>query len=85
MSKDNLKKWIEGNPLRKYRKEQGLSIMAIASMLGVGMSTVQTWESGAHWPKEENFDHMSSLMGKTNVEQSWSKWLKSRPGWTNSN
>jgi DNA-binding transcriptional regulator YiaG len=83
MSKETLKSWIEANPLRKFRKEQGLSIMAIANMLGVGMSTIQTWESGAHWPKDENFDRMSAIMQKTNLEQSWSKWLQSRPVWTN--
>lgn len=75
------KTWIDENPLRKWRLENDLSIMAVASMLGAGMSTVQTWENGAHWPKPESFEKIGGLIGDPNIEESWQAWLDSRPSW----
>lgn len=79
---NDMKKWIEANPLRKFRKEHGLSMMNLASMIGAGMSTIQTWESGAHLPKPESFEAMARVTGKENIEQLWAQWLKQKPTWT---
>lgn len=76
---DAIKEWIEENPLRKYRKEQGLAIMTMASLLGVGMSTIQTWESGAHMPRPESFAAIARVTGMENVRELWDEWLSKKP------
>lgn len=82
MARNKYETWINENPLRKWRLEQGLSIMAVASMLGAGMSTVQTWESGAHWPKADSFDKIGGLIGDDNIEENWKTWTENRPTFT---
>lgn len=79
----DMKKWIEENPLRKFRKKHGLSMMNLASLVGAGMSTIQTWESGAHLPKPESFEAMAKVTGIDNIEQLWVQWLKQKPTFTN--
>jgi predicted transcriptional regulator len=81
MSRNKYAAWINANPLRKWRLEQGLSMMAVASILGAGMSTVQTWETGAHWPKPDSFAKIGGLIGDENIEESWKKWMDDQPAW----
>lgn len=82
MARNQYEAWINENPLRKWRLEQKLSIMAVASMLGAGMSTIQTWESGAHWPNPESFDKIGSLIGDEEIEVNWKAWTDNRPTWS---
>lgn len=81
MSRNRYEAWIEANPLRKWRKEQKLAIMAVAGMLSVGFSTVQTWETGAHWPKPDSFEKIGRLLEDDNIEETWKAWLDKKPEW----
>ncbi len=79
---NDLKAWMEENPLRKFRSKNKLSIMKAASLIGVGMSTIQTWECGAHLPKPESFEAMANVTGIENIEQLWMEWLNRKPSFT---
>ena len=79
MTLETLKGWIEDNPLRKYRKKNNVSMMRAASMIGVGMSSVQAWEQGAHQPTRASFELLAKVSGIENIERQWELWLKKKP------
>jgi DNA-binding transcriptional regulator YiaG len=70
--------WHEKNPLRKWRRENDMPIMATASQLRVSMTIVQLWENGVHVPSPENMAKIVGLIGPT-AERRWKTWLKARP------
>jgi len=71
--------WLEQNPLRKFRKKNKLGLMEIAGLLGVGVSTVQTWEKGVTVPKSEKFKMLANLLNAPDIEETWFKWLENKP------
>jgi DNA-binding transcriptional regulator YiaG len=73
------KEWKESNPIRIYRKENKLSLSVVASLLGVGVYTVQRWEDGAVSPNDDNMEKVVRLIGGDAARQ-WEEWLDSRPG-----
>lgn len=72
------KAWREKNPLRVWRKEQGLSMMNASAVIGCGISTLQAWEYGSTQPQ---FDVVASHMGvtATTLKRNWSAWTSKRP------
>jgi len=77
----NVKQWIEENPLLVFRKNQGLSRMVFASLVGVSVSAVQSWECGANTPKPEHFEALANVMGR-DIEREWKEWLSKKPQFT---
>jgi transcriptional regulator with XRE-family HTH domain len=77
--KDRALEWVEENPLRRWRKREGMSMMRAAAMIGVGMSTVQLWEQGAHLPK--TYDAIADVLGvkPTTLARAWREWYNDRP------
>jgi transcriptional regulator with XRE-family HTH domain len=69
--------WVEQNPLRRWRKGAGLSIMRAAVTLEVTVTTIQSWERGAVTPSHENFERIADTTG-TN-EAAWTRWSNRRP------
>lgn len=77
--KAHINKWVSTNPLRIYRGKEGLSLMDISIMIGVSNSTVQTWETGAHYPTDSNLEVIGDLIGDNDIEETWSDWFDKRP------
>lgn len=75
-----LKEWVEANPLRRFRKENGITMMQAASMMGVGMSSVQLWEKGAQRPGEESLKKIGTLVRDPKISETWQQWYAARPG-----
>ncbi|WP_318152996.1 helix-turn-helix domain-containing protein [Metabacillus arenae] len=75
--KERLQQWKNENPIRKYRKESGLSQPDIAGLIGVSTYTVQRWEDGSVSPSGENLKKMSKLIDE--IEESLSEWKNNRP------
>jgi len=73
------KEWVESNPLRTFRKANRLSLMEIASRMGVGLSAIQTWERGVHIPTGPNMGNLSAIMEDAELEKKWAEWYEARP------
>jgi transcriptional regulator with XRE-family HTH domain len=74
--------WVAQNPLRKFRMSRGLTQGQSALMLGVGLTAVQRWESGAHLPAEPNMQRLAEFMQETltAVQERWATWYAQKPG-----
>lgn len=72
------KGWQEQNPLRVWRRDNGISIDAAAGMMGVSRSTIQLWESGSSHPNEDNMDLLTRVIGPM-FRRRWDKWLDANP------
>ena len=70
------KDWMEENPIRKYRKANGLSVHLFAAMAGVSEYTVQRWERGTT-PNDENMKKLEVLI--PGIVDKWAEWEKSKP------
>lgn len=79
---DAYRAWVEQNPLRRWRKERKLPLMAVATGVGVNLFTVQTWEHGANRPRPVNFEKMAEFMGVPveELQAQWDAWEGRRPG-----
>ena len=71
--------WIEKNPLRKWRKSKGLSLMDTCATLECGISTVQAWEAGARIPTDEWFAKLASATNGATPAAGWKRWYNRRP------
>lgn len=78
---DQHKAWQESNPLREWRKREGLSINGTASLLRVSLKTLQLWESGAANPTEINLARVAGLMNlkPATLQSRWWKWKEIKP------
>lgn len=70
--------WWNANPLRAWRKANGVAIMDAASSMGVSMTIVQLWEKGVHIPSDANFDRIDALVGRSTAKK-WSDWYNAKP------
>lgn len=77
--RDQLREWTAANPLRVWRTQEGISMMQAASLLGVGMSTVQGWEAGSNFPSDENLVTLGRAVGNPGIMADWQKWYGARP------
>ena len=71
------KQWIEQNPLRRWRKDNRISIQAASGMLHVSLSTIQLWEAGTE-PNEQNMEKLTRVLGP-NAPRRWKAWLEANP------
>lgn len=76
---DRYKEWIARNPLRQWREQEGVAIYAAASMLGIGVSTIQSWESGVYRPKDEHLALLARLIEDDSLAERWRKWYAKKP------
>jgi DNA-binding transcriptional regulator YiaG len=71
--------WMEQNPLRRYRKANGVSYMNTARILGVTIAAVQKWENGTSQPTPENMAKIAVFCQDPNLAEKWEEWLSRRP------
>lgn len=78
---EELKAWIEANPLRRWRLRRGLSQMNVASLIGASAKSVGLWENGAAVPSMPSFTLLATLTGRTpsGLRIGWTEWEKTRP------
>lgn len=72
-----LQQWKNNNPIRRYRKQSKLSQVDVAGFLGVGVVSVQRWESGSVMPSEENVQKLNGLI--EGFSDQWKEWISARP------
>lgn len=79
--KDRNREWIARNPLRAWRHRYGLSMMDGAVALGIGLSSVQSWEAGAHFPTDESMQTIAGVIGEDpdRLARKWRSWYEARP------
>lgn len=73
------KEWVNENPLRKYRRDKGLTLMEAAGTLGVALSTLHCWEMGVHSPSVDHFLKIKTQLGVTDIFDQWDEWSHNRP------
>ncbi|MEI2465132.1 helix-turn-helix domain-containing protein [Niallia taxi] len=75
--KKKLSEWKKGNPIKKFRKDKGLSQPDVASLLGVSTYTVQRWEDGSVNPSGDNENKLNELI--VGFGDEWKDWKKKKP------
>ena len=80
-TKADIQDWVERHPVRRWRRQEGLSVHSAASMLGVSTSSIQQYEAGATHPRDETIERMAERMGRTpeNLRRAWTNWEAKRP------
>ena len=75
------REWVEKNPLRVWRRETKTPQMAVASVVGVSVFAVQTWEIGSNRPNPEHMEKLARLVGRApeDFAHEWDSWLAARP------
>lgn len=76
---DRYREWIAQNPLRLWREQENVAIYAAASMLGLGVSTIQSWESGVYKPRDEHLDMLARLIDDPDLPDRWHRWYEQKP------
>ena len=71
--------WVAQNPLRAWRKANGVSIMEAAARLGASMTSVQLWEKGVNVPNDGNFAKIAVLVRAAGVKRRWADWYNRKP------
>ena len=77
--KSQIKEWIEQNPLRVWRKRNGLALHHVSSQLGVGLFTIQTWENGNSIPNSQNMAAIIEMTNNENISAEWKEWYLNAP------
>lgn len=75
--KAKLHEWKSENPLKLYRKQEGLTQPDLASIIGVSVYTIQRWEDGAVSPSGENEIKLKKLIQDFSVQ--WDEWKNNKP------
>jgi transcriptional regulator with XRE-family HTH domain len=79
--KEKIKAWIETNPLRLWRKNEGLAMMDVASSLDIAFSSIQQHEQGGYVPNEDTMAKYAGAMklSPEKLERDWLAWYNNRP------
>jgi DNA-binding transcriptional regulator YiaG len=56
-----------------------MTVIAIASLLGVSSSGYQKWETGAGRPSDDNVLKLIDLTGDSKIEQKFEAWFEAAP------
>ena len=54
---------FNGQKLREIRQERGLTLEALANMLGLDRQAIHNWEAGRHGPTEKNRTRLAKILG----------------------
>ncbi len=81
---ERFQEWVDRNPLRIARQEDGLTVLALAALLGVHSSTLKNWENSAHFPDDDNMLAIARYLdvSPSEARELWAAWIKSRPRFT---
>ncbi|MFY0758746.1 helix-turn-helix domain-containing protein [Metabacillus dongyingensis] len=77
--KARLTKWKSNNPIKLFRKENGLSQQDLAAMIGVSTYTLQRWEGGTVSPTNGNLDILNEII--EGIEGKLQDWKSERPSY----
>lgn len=75
--KEQLRQWKNENPIKQYRKQEGLSQPDVAALLGVAIYSVQRWEDGSVNPSGENLIKLNMLI--SGFDGKWNEWKNNKP------
>jgi len=81
VSDDEVRGWIEANPLRRRRRRAGLSQMMAASMIGTGVTSIQVWENGSQFPGDDSLARIAAFLelDEAALARAWRAWYRKRP------
>lgn len=76
-----LNDWLAENPLRSWRKAQGINRLDFCTMAGYTPMSVLRWERGVNTPRWENIKRMAEQMDMEpgDLMSRWGQWLERRP------
>jgi hypothetical protein len=77
--REKLNAWVENNPFRKWRKEQGYQSVAFGH-IGTPNS-MKNWERGQVRPSPLKMSQLAGEMkiSQLKLEEQWTDWEKARP------
>lgn len=78
---DVMAKWRERNPLRKWRKEHGLTLYNLAIELDRSYQTLNMWEAGVTMPADDNMANIAREMNvpTATLAAEWERWKAAAP------
>lgn len=76
---DVYREHVENNPLRKWRHAHGASFNETAALVGISVSTIQKWETGAAYPTDTNLVILQRITGMDDIVDEWTNWYNSIP------
>ena len=74
------RRWVLDCPLWKWRIAKRYSRALAATTLGVGVTTLQSWEHGVYQPNHEHMRRLchEDILGPDGAEE-WAEWVARRP------
>jgi transcriptional regulator with XRE-family HTH domain len=79
MFKERKREWVESNPLRKWRLDQGHTQADVGNAIGMNFHSIYNWETGMASPDSRQLLKLSSLMNNKNLAKEWVKWHQDKP------
>ena len=79
MFKERKKKWVEENPLRKWRLANGHTQADVGNAIGMNFHSIYNWETGMASPDSKQLLKLSSLMNNKSLAREWVKWHQDKP------
>lgn len=81
IDEDALKKWVEDNPLRKFKLKNRITNRRMAATLNCAVVSITMWERGLTQPRRESFATIAKAMvlSPTKLEQAWASWMGRKP------
>lgn len=77
--RQEVKAWLEQNPLRQWRKKNKLFLKDIGSAVNAGYHSVFRWENGMSEPGETQMKDLIRITGIGNLQKQYREWIKKRP------
>ncbi len=73
--------WVNANPVRVKRQEDGLTLNELATAMSVHPCTLRFWENGTSEPNNENLETVARYLevSSEEVRQMWQDWIDARP------
>lgn len=77
-----IKAWIDENPIRRKRAKIRASKENAAVFMGVALSSLKSWEVGAHRPTPPSMKRIALFLevSEEEAQRIWDEWWEKRPG-----
>lgn len=78
---DKIEQWIEGNPLRVWRRDNKVTETKLSLLIGATPGSIRNWERGANRPNANYMGKIAKVIGIPLFDswKDWNRWWAERP------